>query len=583
MKRLIILLAMVAVSAGALHSYQQRNLYIQAALLSEAYTLVAPVKRQVSDHYIRNGVMPHDNAGAGISPASSIFGTSVTRVSVNRGGAILVDFDEEIGKQAMLFSPTINSGSGLLNWRCSSDSIAIEVLEKLKPSCTHLPSSVESKLMHAIANRSVANVESLLAKGADTDVVVNGNTPLMLAAKIGDLAIVNALLRAGAAVDNKGVNAERRTPLMVAISSDNADIAAELLSRGASVERKDYRGLTAYDYAEETDRRLTGERYTLMVAARLNPMFAGRQHPFEFKNNAPKIADLKVLYVQLRTAAQDCNAYRLTSLLKAQDDLGGSLKVGGKLLSDHLAKPACSEQLLEFLSTRKSYQRALNARFANAMQTCNSHQVEQALNENPNIDVFRFVRDKSHFNRAVTAGCSNIIALITRKLDIKEQLADDTLAMAIRHAPQSAIIEIVGLLIDAGAKINTVDVNGETPLSLAIAMEQPVVAKFILDAGADVNQSTANASYPIIEASKKGMDHLVDQMLKLGANVDQQDLLGRTALLAAVARGQDRLVGTLLKQGADALLEDRNGISAITLAESKNLSKIHRLLTASNS
>ena len=573
---------MVAVSVGALHSYQQRNLYIQAALLSEAYSLVTPIKRQISDHYVRKGVMPHDNAGAGLAPANSIFGASVTRVAVNRGGVILVDFDEEIGKQSMAFSPTINVNSGMLDWRCTSDSIAIEVLDKLKPSCTHLPSSIESKLMHAIANRSVQKVESLLAEGAQTDVVANGNTPLMLAAKIGEIAVVNALLSAGAAVDNEGVNAERRTPLMVAISSNNADIAAELLSRGAAIDRKDYRGLTAYDYAKETDRRLSGERYTLMVAARLNPMYAGRQQTLEFDKSVPKITDLDMLYEELSNAATECNVYRLTSLLRSQDDLDGSLEVGGKPLTEHRTKPGCREQMLAYLTTRKSYQSALSARFANAVQVCDSDRVEQTLEQNPKIDIFRVVGDKSHFNRAISTGCSDAIALMTRKFNIEEQLRDDTLAMAIRHAPRSAIVKLVALLIDAGAKINTVDVYGDTPLSLAITMEQPVVAKLILDAGADVNQPTGNDSYPIIEASKKGMRHLVAQMIKHGANIDQQDVLGRSALMSAVARSQTRLVSTLLKEGANVLLEDRNGISAITLAESKNLGKIHRSLTTRN-
>ena len=111
---------MVAVGAGSLHSYHKRNLYIQAALLSEAYTLIAPVKRQISDHYVRHGMMPHDNEDAGLPPAQSIFGASVKRVAINRGGVLLVDFEEEIGKQTLTFSPSINSANGLLDWRCTS-------------------------------------------------------------------------------------------------------------------------------------------------------------------------------------------------------------------------------------------------------------------------------------------------------------------------------------------------------------------------------------------------------------------------------------------------------------------------------
>jgi len=573
---------MVAVGAGSLHSYHERNLYIQAALLSEAFTLIAPVKRQISDHYVRHGIMPHDNEDAGLPPAQGIFGASVKRVAINRGGVMLVDFEKDIGKQTLTFSPSINPTSGLLDWRCTSDSIDARVLEKLKPSCTFLLSTASSQLMHAIANRSVTDVKKLLANGAKADAVVNGNTPLMLAAKIGDLAIVNQLLDAGASVDNNAVNAERRTPLMVAITSDNADVAALLLSRGASTTRTDYRGMTPHDHAVDTDRRLGGQRYVLMVAARLNPNFAGRHKFTEAGRQVAKPVDMQTLYTQLRTIAKECNTYRLGSLLSEQNDFDAATLIAGKPITDHHVKPECSAVLTDFLNTRKSYQQAMNSRFATAMQSCDVRAVEDTLNDNPSLNVFRVVANRSHISRAVTGGCADVISMLTRKNLINDELEDDILLTAIRHAPQGSLVELVGVLINAGANVNTVDRNGATALSLAIALEQPVVAKFLVDAKADVNLTTANQSYPIIEASKKGMEHLVNQLIRNGAKIDQKDQLGRTALLAAVARGQNRIVTTLLRAGADALQKDQNGISAVTLAESKNLGHIHTLLTASS-
>ena len=581
-KLLIILMAMVAVGAGSLHTYHERNLFIQAALLSEAHTLIAPVKRQISDHYVRHGIMPHDNADAGLPPAQTIFGASVKRVAINRGGVLLVDFEDEIGKQTLTFSPSINSSNGLLDWRCTSDSIDIAVLDKLKPSCTYLPGTPSSQLMHAIANRSFPDVKKLLADGANADAVVNGNTPLMLAAKIGELSIVELLLDSGATVDNNAVNAERRTPLMVAITSNNADVAALLLSRGASTTRTDYRGLTPHDHAVETDRRLGGQRYVLMVAARLNPDFAGR-HQFEANSRpAARPEDMQAFYSRLRNTAKECNTYRLSSMLIAQNDFKPSMLIDGKPINDHNSKPECSNTLLEFLNTRKSYQQAMNARFADAMQACDVRRVEQILIENSTLDVFRKVANQSHISRAVTAGCSDVIAMLTRKQLINDKLEDDSLMTAIRHAPQYSLVELVSVLITAGANVNAVDSNGESALSLAIALEQPVVAKFLVDADADVNRVTGNQSYPIIEASKKGFEHLVSQLIQRGADVDQQDQLGRTALVSAVAQGQKRIVNTLLRAGADARKKDRNGISALALAESKNLGHIHKLLTASS-
>ncbi|PIE38633.1 MAG: hypothetical protein CSA54_00095, partial [Gammaproteobacteria bacterium] len=103
---------MILAGAGALHSWHSRNLYVQAALLSEAFNITSPVKLRVADHYVTQGVMPHDNADADLPRPDSIFGTSVKRVAINRGGVIMVDFDEEIGAQAMAFTPTISTVSG---------------------------------------------------------------------------------------------------------------------------------------------------------------------------------------------------------------------------------------------------------------------------------------------------------------------------------------------------------------------------------------------------------------------------------------------------------------------------------------
>jgi len=240
-KFLIILIAMIGVSAGALHAHQKRNLLLQAALLSEGYALSASVKKRVSEYYIQNNAMPHDNASADLPPAKSIYGTSVKRVSVNRSGLIMVDFDEEIGRQSMIFTPSVSPITTQIEWRCSSDSIDRKVLDLLKPTCNYTAATNEGKLIHAIANSHIDTIAQLLNSGANPDAVVNGNTPLMLASKIGKVEVVRMLFEKGASVDNNALNSERRTPLMVAINSNNADVVGYLLANGASVTRRDYR------------------------------------------------------------------------------------------------------------------------------------------------------------------------------------------------------------------------------------------------------------------------------------------------------------------------------------------------------
>jgi len=574
---------MMGLSAGALHAYQKRNLLLQAALLAEGYTLSASMKARVSDYYIQNNAMPHDNQTADLPPAKSIYGTSVKRVSVNRSGVIMVDFDEEIGRQSMLFTPSISQITGLLEWRCTSDSIDRKVLELLKPTCSFTAATNEGKLINAIANGQADIIQQLLDDGANPDAVVNGNTPLMLASKIGHVDVVKMLIDRGASVDNNAVNSERRTPLMVAISSDNADVVAYLLANGASVTQRDYKGLSALDHASNTDRRLGGERYQLMVLARLNPNFAGMPQlgAGKGRTQSEQAEHLQRLYPQLVKASVDCHVKRLATLFREEGDFNPPEMVDGKPMISHIQKPECSLKLRNFVKTKSIYKKALDARLGAANKVCDLKSVETILRSNPDIDIFLRKRLHSHFEQAMYAGCSALVAFYIRDHGLGDEINGDHLLGAIRKTPQKKQVGIVGSLIAAGVDVNYRDAKGDTPLAAAISLEQPVVSKYLVDAGADVSAPTRNKSYPIIEASKKGYHHLVLQLIQHGADVNQQDSLGRTALVAAVAKGRSRLVDSLLRAGANATLRDNDGINAVILSESLNYRQIYSQLTAS--
>ena len=585
MKLLIILLAMMAAGAGALHSWHTRELYLEASLLAEAFSLTAAPKLAVGDVYAGTGRMPNDNAAAGLPAPRRLYGTTVRRVAVNRGGVITVDFDDEIGAASMTFSPEVSAVSGRLTWRCSSDSIDPDVLDKLEQSCSWLPATDESRLMNAIVNRDPERVRELLAAGADPNRVIAGNTPLMLAAKSADRHIVGALLDAGAAIDNTALNAERRTPLMVAIAADRAEIAGLLLARGASITAEDHRGMNAVDHAEITDARLGGQRYTLMVAARFNPRFAGGAPPAAAEpteGEAEPRDRLADLYGELRRAATDCHVKRLATLFAEEGDLGAPERVDGEPMSGLIRKPECREALTGHLATKASYRLARAARFDAVVEACDRRAAETILSDDADLDVFDDYEGTSHLDRAIEAGCAEIVALFVRERDVQGKLPAGALLDAVREAPQRRLVPLIGALLAAEADVDHRGEDGETPLSLAIAAEQPVVAKLLIDAGADIEAPTANGSVPIVEATKRGYGHLVEQLVAAGASLDAVDPLGRTALLAAVARDDTRIVDTLVRAGADPRVRDENGIDAVLLADTKRLRRIRSLLTTAS-
>ena len=583
MKFLIILLAMVGTAAGAYHSWHTRGLLVKAAMVSEGFSLTTPIQLRVADYYVRHGIMPSDNADVDLPPAKSLFGTSVKRVAVNRGGVLMVDFEKRIGERSMTFTPSVSQVSGLLNWNCTSDSIDQAVLKVLNPPCAYQPATDASKLMHAIANKDLLLVQELLAAQTNPDTVVNGNTPLMLAAKTGDSAIVDALLSASAQIDNPALSSERRSPLMVAITSNNPDVVALLLSKGASVTRKDYRGMSAMDHAVITDRRLGGERFVLMVSARFNPQFAGIGDiaTQTVIDEGVEEKRLQGLYTEYMVAAQRCHVQRISSLLFNEGELDPDEMVNGVPLKEHIRKPECADVLHTYLRTKDSYQRAARAHLAARVHSCDTAGVLRALKETPELDVTRVHAGKSPIEGSVSAGCHAVLRLMVREQQLAGLLSNDIIVNAINHAPQATLVKLVGNLIASKANVNGTNNSGQTPLAAAIAMEQPVVAKYLVDAGALVNQKTNNGSYPVIEATKKGFEHLVLQMVAKGADLNARDSLGRTALFAAVGRGQQRLVQTLIQAGANTRITDGNGINPVVLAESRNLKSIKSMLVAS--
>lgn len=575
---------MLGTAAGAYHSWYTRGLLVKAAMYSEGFNLSTQVKLRVADHYVRHGIMPSDNSDVDLPPPKSLFGTTVKRVAVNRGGVLIVDFEDRIGSQSMTFTPSVSQVSGLLNWDCTSDSIDRAVLEKLRPPCAYQPATAASKLMYAIANKDLAEVQGLLAAGLVPDTVVNGNTPLMLAAKGGNTKIVQALLDSGAQIDNPALSSERRTPLMVAITSNNPDVVSILLSKGASVTRKDYKSMSAMDHAVITDRRLGGERFVLMVSARFNPQFAGTGDVATqiVIDDEAEDKRLQGLYLEYLGATQSCHVQRLSSLLFNEGELASPELVDGAPLGIHIRKPECAPLLQNHLRTKPSYQRASRAHLAVRVQMCDVKGVARALKENPDLDVTEDHRGQSPIQRAVSSGCQAVLRLIVREQSLAGKLSEGIIVSAISQAPQQTLVKLIGNLIAADANVNGTDVSGRTPLATAIALEQPVVAKYLIDAGASVNEQTNNGSYPVIEATKKGYEHLVLQMVSRGADLNARDSLGRTALFAAVSRGQQRLVQALIQAGADTRITDGNGINPVVLAESRNLKTIKSLLVASS-
>ena len=133
---LMIVVAIIGILAAiAIPAYQD---YTIRAQVSEGLNLASGAKAAVSEYFMDRGVLPLNNAEAGISTAASIAGNYVRTVTV-ANGVITAQFSNGAPQQAnlvlnnaqLLLTPTTAAGS--VDWDCGTGANVI--------APKHLPSA----------------------------------------------------------------------------------------------------------------------------------------------------------------------------------------------------------------------------------------------------------------------------------------------------------------------------------------------------------------------------------------------------------------------------------------------------------
>uniref|UniRef100_A0A8B9TBD0 K Homology domain-containing protein n=1 Tax=Anas platyrhynchos TaxID=8839 RepID=A0A8B9TBD0_ANAPL len=138
---------------------------------------------------------------------------------------------------------------------------------------------------------------------------------------------------------------------------------------------------------------------------------------------------------------------------------------------------------------------------------------------------------------------------------------------ALTYACAGGFVDIVKVLLKAGANIEDHNENGHTPLMEAASDGHVEVARLLLDSGAQVNMPADSFESPLTLAACGGHVELAALLIERGANLEEVNDEGYTPLMEAAREGHEEMVALLLAQGANINAQtEETQETALTLA-----------------
>ncbi|XP_069670283.1 uncharacterized protein [Periplaneta americana] len=148
----------------------------------------------------------------------------------------------------------------------------------------------------------------------------------------------------------------------------------------------------------------------------------------------------------------------------------------------------------------------------------------------------------------------------------------------LHYAIRGRNINVVKLLIQSGANVNACNKHNESPLFAAAIQDDVHIVTLLLNKGADVNVSNQFDANPISVAAGNGNLDIVRLLVDKGADVNACDKIGGTPIFCAALAQNVDVVRLLIDKGADVNACNRIGETPIFCAAASGNLDIVRLL-----
>ena len=165
------------------------------------------------------------------------------------------------------------------------------------------------------------------------------------------------------------------------------------------------------------------------------------------------------------------------------------------------------------------------------------------------------------------------------KHGISPSIADYDGRSGLHVAAAEGAIDVIHVLVDAGAQLSGSDRFGRTPLEEAVRHRQAEAAELLFFHGAILNMKQNDLASLLCHCASMGDTTMLALLGSVGCDLNTPDYDGRVALHLACSEGKFDTVKHLLECGVDTEVHDRWGGTGFSDAESQGHDKVVELLS----
>jgi ankyrin repeat protein len=155
-------------------------------------------------------------------------------------------------------------------------------------------------------------------------------------------------------------------------------------------------------------------------------------------------------------------------------------------------------------------------------------------------------------------------AALAKRADPNQPLPDGSTLLA--WAVESQNLEMVQLLLNRGARPNSVGSPLMAPIFIACQYGDVGILDLLLKAGADATTARPDGITPLAMCAGAAPASILERMIAAGASVDAADDKGQTPLMWAAAKGRLENIQTLVKHGAEVNRTTAKGFTPLFFA-----------------